>query len=147
MIGFPESRATGNPNSAKHLHEKFLTELAENHPLSHQLRPSNAGSVRTQTAALLLFQEFTDFLPQVAQAQALAASFGKVKKYGVSLCFTVFKMLPALEDRMQLPGGCIGNAFECNKGLERNVVNFMTVAEEHTESILTSCFPNTKFCV
>ena len=77
VIGFPKTRATGNPSSAKHQHERFLSELAKKHPLYDQLRPS--GSVRAQTAVLLLFQEFTDFLPEVSQAQALAASFGKVK--------------------------------------------------------------------
>ena len=77
VIGFPKTRATGNPSSAKHQHERFLSELAKNHPLYDQLRPS--GSMRAQTAVLLLFQEFTDFLPEVSQAQALAASFGKVK--------------------------------------------------------------------
>ncbi|XP_070180294.1 kinesin-like protein KIF28 [Littorina saxatilis] len=78
LVGFPSNRITGNPNAPKHMHEKCLTELAENHPLARQLQPT--GSVRAQTAALLLLQEFADLLPKVAQAEALAAVFGKVTR-------------------------------------------------------------------
>ncbi|XP_076441921.1 kinesin-like protein KIF28 [Babylonia areolata] len=77
VVGFPDKRTAGKASAVAHSYEKCLTEFAEKHPLAPKIKAPDGSSVRAQTAALLMLQEFTELLSELAQAQAMAVVFDK----------------------------------------------------------------------
>lgn len=77
-IGFPKERSNSD-QIVKYDFDMFMTELAEHEGLSMELNtPRSLNPLQDDSAALLLFQEFVNIIPKIAEANAISEELQKV---------------------------------------------------------------------